>query len=120
MDSETVEVGSTFPAPPSQYKYFSQDNLDLLEGLPTDIPATKEAFVEWYNKTKGEDIDVDLRTTLVKPRVDWILEDGYYSAYGELWPVSRYYRMYNLSSVFIAQRESPIAERERCRATIPR
>ncbi|TIB99811.1 hypothetical protein E3Q18_01413 [Wallemia mellicola] len=87
MDSETIEVGSTFPAPPSQYKYFSQDNLDLLEGLPTDIPATKEAFVEWYNKTKDEDIDVDLRTTLVKPRVDWILEDGYYSAYGELWPL---------------------------------
>ncbi|TIB03005.1 hypothetical protein E3P94_00805 [Wallemia ichthyophaga] len=87
MDNETVEVGSTFPAPPSFYKYFTQHNLDLVDSVPADIPPTTDGFREWYKEQCGDDIGVDLRYTLSKPRVDWIVEDGYYSAYGEIWPL---------------------------------
>lgn len=87
MDNETVEVGSTFPAPPSYFKHFTQQNLDLVESVPTDISPTTEAFQQWYKETCDDEVSVDLRSALSKPRVDWIVEDGYYSAYGEVWPV---------------------------------
>ena len=87
MDNETVEVGSTFPAPPSYYKHFTQQNIDLVDKVPSEIEPGLEPFQHWYKQETGDDTSVDLRTQLTKPRVDWIVEDGYYSAYGELWPV---------------------------------
>lgn len=93
QQQETLEVGSTFPAPPNYFKYFTNSNLQVLNDIPHDLPND---FLSYQSFIKNNVVEydhqslenVDLRKVLNKPRLDWIEDDGYYTVFGDYWPVS--------------------------------
>lgn len=62
-----------FPAPPAFYHRYTQRNLDLApDATIADVPGEPRPFS---------------RADLDPPNVDWIVEDGSYSVFGETWPI---------------------------------
>ncbi|KZO99307.1 hypothetical protein CALVIDRAFT_595931 [Calocera viscosa TUFC12733] len=75
---ETLEVGATFPAPPRFYTRYTARNLELFENLKADGPDTlvgAQDLPEW-----------DLHE-LEPPRADWIVEEGGYQSFGDVFPI---------------------------------
>lgn len=98
MDEETLEVASTFPHPPPRHLNFTPHNLRLLSLLQqhdaaSRSPAPDPSSADYKGKQRevlSEEQDVpewDLRQELLPPRVDWIIEDGGYEAFGDYFPV---------------------------------
>jgi mediator of RNA polymerase II transcription subunit 7 len=91
------ELQNPFPSPPSHYSDYSSHNLRLLSLLKSrlnddGLGSTDLTFdtVEKQHKLLSNEKDVPdwPLTRLEKPRVDWILEDGVYNAFGDTWFVS--------------------------------
>lgn len=89
MDDEEAELRNPFPSPPSHYQNYKTHNLKLLALL-------KERRTEPGDATKDqseiladqEDVPEWPLEQLEKPRVDWILEEGEYTVFGDTWQVS--------------------------------
>jgi len=89
MDPEDSELRNPFPSPPSAYKNYTSHNMRLLTLLnarhdPDSVPAQAQEEVLADQKNVPS---FDLHT-LEPPRVDWVLEEGHYSVFGESWMTS--------------------------------
>lgn len=100
MDDEEAELRNPFPSPPSHYTNYTTHNLKLLD-LLRERASTSTANVEEVEGSPGPpdlsqvnqpDILSDQTDVpewplqqLEKPRVDWILEDGHYTVFGDTW-----------------------------------
>ncbi|KAF8531923.1 MED7 protein-domain-containing protein [Gautieria morchelliformis] len=88
---EDQELQNPFPSPPSHYSDYSSHNLRLLSLLKSrlndDGLASTDFTVEKQHELLPNEKDVPdwPLTRLEKPRVDWILEDGVYNAFGDIW-----------------------------------
>jgi mediator of RNA polymerase II transcription subunit 7 len=74
------ELRNPYPSPPSHYLRYTDENLRLLS-----ILREKRQFEFLDDESNIPDWPLD---ELEKPRVDWILEEGVYTVFGELWQVS--------------------------------
>ncbi|BGO95443.1 hypothetical protein NBRC10512_001411 [Rhodotorula toruloides] len=64
---------SIFPGPPPFYHRYTSANLALpLDATISDVPGEPQPFQ---------------RSEMEPPNVDWIVEEGNYSVFGETWPV---------------------------------
>jgi mediator of RNA polymerase II transcription subunit 7 len=98
MDDEALENSSTFPPPPPHHLNFTSHNLRLLSLLQqhdaastsSPSPAAAADYKGKQREVLSEEEDVpdwDLNQELLPPRVDWIVEDGGYEAFGDYFPV---------------------------------
>jgi mediator of RNA polymerase II transcription subunit 7 len=103
MDEEETELQNPFPAPPSHYTNYTAENLALLavlrertkpepsaESLDASLEPLASTSVQKQTELLADQKDVPsfALTDLEPPRVDWILEDGYFDVFGDRWPVS--------------------------------
>ncbi|TFK56578.1 hypothetical protein OE88DRAFT_34082 [Heliocybe sulcata] len=86
MDDEEAELRNPFPSPPSHYTRYTSHNLRLL-GL-----LKERAMAEDLSEVNQHEVLVDQSdipewplVELDKPRVDWILEEGSYTVFGDTW-----------------------------------
>lgn len=103
MEDEEAELRNPFPSPPSHYVNYTSHNLKLLEVLKERVEDVSGVN---QHEVLSDQTDVPSwpLAQLEKPRVDWILEDGYYNAFGDMWfvciaPLS--FRAALLSSLFV-------------------
>ncbi|OJT14055.1 Mediator of RNA polymerase II transcription subunit 7 [Trametes pubescens] len=87
MDDEETELRNPFPSPPSHYTRYTTHNLKLLEllrerqGEDADLYALNQYEV-LSDQTDVPDWPI---AQLEKPRVDWVLEEGHYTVFGDTW-----------------------------------
>lgn len=99
MDLEQEgELRNPFPSPPSHYANYSTHNIRLLSILNSRLPESEDQDVDQAQILDDQkDVpDWPLRS-LEKPRVDWILEEGSYTVFGETWFVGTYMQAYRAS-----------------------
>lgn len=92
-EDEEAELRNPFPSPPSHYQKYTTHNLHLLSLLKSRTPAQNEEGPEPERDQREvlaneKDVPDWPLTQLEKPRVDWILEEGEYTVYGDTWFVS--------------------------------
>jgi mediator of RNA polymerase II transcription subunit 7 len=87
QDAE-AELRNPFPSPPKHYTNYTSHNLALLKLLNQRSDPTSETQSQQDILADQTDIPQWSLKQLEKPRVDWILEDGYYNVFGEIWYVS--------------------------------
>jgi mediator of RNA polymerase II transcription subunit 7 len=88
MDDEDAELRNPFPSPPSHYLNYSAHNLKLLALLRGRVNPNEPDLsnVNQYALLSDQsDIPDWPLSQLEKPRVDWILEEGQYSVFGDTW-----------------------------------
>jgi mediator of RNA polymerase II transcription subunit 7 len=94
---EDQELQNPFPSPPSHYADYTSHNLHLLSLLKSRLTdqglSITDAGIDVASKQHEllqdeKDVPVWPLTQLEKPRVDWILEEGVYNAFGDTWFVS--------------------------------
>jgi len=88
MEEEEAELRNPFPSPPSQYTNYTTHNLNLLEALKERAAAANvdlEASDQHALLSDQSSVPSWSLVQLEKPRVDWILEDGHYSVFGDQW-----------------------------------
>lgn len=107
MDDEEAELRNPFPSPPSHYTRYTTHNLALLSLLNDRVAQSQSGSAEPSNPTADSQADLSginqyevladqtevpewPLAQLRKPRVDWILEEGYYTVFGDTWYVSVY------------------------------
>lgn len=92
-DEQEAELRNPFPSPPSHYVNYTTHNLKLLS-LFRERSEGQNASEVTQNVILSDQTDVPEwpLTSLEKPRVDWIREEGYYKVFGDMWFVrlSRY------------------------------
>ena len=90
MDDEETELRNPFPSPPSHYTRFTTHNLALLALLRdrTGPDADLGALNQYEVLSDQTDVPEWSLAQLEKPRVDWILEEGHYTVFGDSWFVS--------------------------------
>lgn len=82
------ELRSPFPSPPSHYTKYTTHNLELLALLKQRTAESADLESDQHQVLSDQpDVPEWPLTQLEKPRVDWILEEGHYSIFGETWPV---------------------------------
>lgn len=90
MDDEETELRNPFPSPPSHYQNYTAQNLKLLsllreraepEGI--DLSNVNQHAI----LSDQSDVPEWPLAQLEKPRVDWILEEGNYTVFGDTWQV---------------------------------
>lgn len=83
-EEEEAELRNPFPSPPSQYANYTSHHLKLLQILKqrAEDPANANQREVLSDQT---DVPSWPLLQLEKPRVDWILEDGYYNVFGDTW-----------------------------------
>lgn len=126
MDEEETELRNPFPSPPSQYQNYTAHNLKLLSLLRE---RAEPEGIDLSNVNQrailSDQLDVPEwpLAQLEKPRVDWIIEDGDYTVFGDTWQVSsvRHPQSDVGSRTFTAvdQGKDPITRRTRGKPTIP-
>ncbi|KZT08194.1 uncharacterized protein LAESUDRAFT_724208 [Laetiporus sulphureus 93-53] len=88
MEEEEAELRNPFPSPPSHYTKYTTHNLYLLELLRERAGSVDLSTVNQYELLSGQmDVPEWPLVQLEKPRVDWIVEDGHYTVFGENWPI---------------------------------
>jgi len=91
MDEEETELRNPFPSPPSHYQNYTAHNLKLL-GLLSERAEPEGIDLSNVNQRAilSDQLDVPEwpLAQLEKPRVDWILEEGHYTVFGDTWQVS--------------------------------
>ncbi|KAJ3477956.1 hypothetical protein NLI96_g10104 [Meripilus lineatus] len=88
MDEEEAELRNPFPSPPSHYQNYTTHNLKLLSLLQERVGDGEVSQVNQYHVLSDQsDIPDWSLTQLDKPRVDWILEEGSYTVFGDTWPI---------------------------------
>ncbi|BGP58149.1 hypothetical protein JCM8202_006149 [Rhodotorula sphaerocarpa] len=75
---------SLFPAPPVYYHRYTDDNLAVPLDADDADPQSEPALLA--SSVPG-DPQPFTRRDLEPPQVDWIVQDGSYSVFGETWPV---------------------------------
>lgn len=91
MEDEEAELRNPFPSPPSHYTNYTSHNLKLLELLRERAGESSDLAQANQYELLSDQTDVPEwpLQQLEKPRVDWILEDGKYSVFGDEWLVRR-------------------------------
>ena len=91
MDEEETELRNPFPSPPSHYQNYTAYNLKLLS-LLRERAGPEETDLSNVNQpailSDQPDVPEWPLAQLEKPRVDWILEEGHYTVFGDTWQVS--------------------------------
>ncbi|KAF8579027.1 hypothetical protein K439DRAFT_1648606 [Ramaria rubella] len=89
---EDQELQNPFPSPPSHYTTYTSHNLHLLSLLqpqlddPENVASDADIVKKQHELLANEqDVPEWPLTQLEKPRVDWILEEGVYNAFGDAW-----------------------------------
>ncbi|KZT63610.1 hypothetical protein DAEQUDRAFT_733615 [Daedalea quercina L-15889] len=87
MDGEEeTELQNPFPSPPSHYTKYTTHNLNLLELLRERVGGADLSTVNQYEVLKDQtNVPEWSLIQLEKPRVDWILEEGQYTVFGDTW-----------------------------------
>ena len=86
MDEEEAELRNPFPSPPSHYTNYTNHNLDLLRLLRERVGDGDLSQVNQYEVLSDQtDVPDFPLVQLEKPRVDWILEEGQYTVFGDTW-----------------------------------
>lgn len=86
MEEEESDLNSSFfPAPSHYYKLYTTSNLSLPPNTPLPFPSTSST-------TNSESINSTIATTtttddLLPPNINWIIERGSYTVFGQTWPV---------------------------------
>lgn len=81
-----AELRSPFPSPPSHYTKYTTQNLTLLDLLRERAEDVFEAELDQHQILSDQpDVPEWPLTQLEKPRVDWILEEGHYTVFGDTW-----------------------------------
>jgi len=83
---QEAELRNPFPSPPSQYTNYTTHNLRLLS-LLKERAEGQDAVGLTQNGILSDQTDVPdwPLTSLEKPRVDWIREEGHYTVFGDTW-----------------------------------
>ncbi|EJD06461.1 uncharacterized protein FOMMEDRAFT_117279 [Fomitiporia mediterranea MF3/22] len=88
-DEQEAELRNPFPSPPSHYQTYTSHNLHLLSLLKSRTSEKSEedaAKVDQHAVLSDQkDVPDWPLAQLEKPRVDWILEDGEYTVFGDTW-----------------------------------
>ncbi|GJE87557.1 Med7 domain-containing protein [Phanerochaete sordida] len=84
-EDEEAELRNPFPAPPSHYANYTTRNLELLRILKERAEGDPSQANQHEVLSDQTDVPDWPLTQLEKPRVDWILEDGYYTVFGDTW-----------------------------------
>ena len=91
MDEEETELRNPFPSPPSHYQNYTTHNLKLLS-LLRERAGPEEIDLSNVNQRSilydQSDVPEWPLAQLEKPRVDWIIEEGHYTVFGDTWQVS--------------------------------
>ncbi|KAH7930522.1 hypothetical protein BV22DRAFT_1191136 [Leucogyrophana mollusca] len=88
MEEEEAELRNPFPSPPSHYTNYTSHNLKLLALLKerTTDQSTDLSEINQHEVLSDQtDVPTWPLAQLDKPRVDWILEEGQYSVFGDTW-----------------------------------
>ncbi|KAI8986069.1 MED7 protein-domain-containing protein [Trametes punicea] len=87
MDEEETELRNPFPSPPSHYTRYTNHNLRLLELLRERVGPEVDLYSINQYEVLSDQTDVPdwPLAQLEKPRVDWILEEGHYTVFGDTW-----------------------------------
>ena len=89
MADEEVDLRNPFPSPPSHYQNYTTHHLDLLSLLKERVGEDDIGQVNQHQVLSDQnDIPDWSLAQLEKPRVDWILEEGSYTVFGDTWFVS--------------------------------
>ena len=85
-DEQEAELRNPFPSPPSHYTNYTTHNLQLFSLLKerTEGQNTSE-LTQTEMLSDQTDVPEWPLTSLEKPRVDWIREEGYYDVFGDRW-----------------------------------
>ena len=86
-EDQEAELRNPFPSPPSHYQNYSSHNLNLLSHLKERQNEENKYTSQQELLKDQEDVPDWPLTQLEKPRVDWIVEDGSYTVFGDTWPV---------------------------------
>ncbi|KAF8922126.1 MED7 protein-domain-containing protein [Mucidula mucida] len=84
MDLE--EIRNPFPSPPSFYTHFTSYNLKLRD-LWLERSSGNEQESQHELLSEFTDVPDWPLSSLQPPRVDWILDEGEFTVFGEVWPV---------------------------------
>ncbi|KAI0733305.1 MED7 protein-domain-containing protein [Fomitopsis betulina] len=86
MEEEETELRNPFPSPPSHYTKYTAHNLHLLDLLQERAGDADLATLNQYEVLKDKtDVPDWPLVQLEKPRVDWVLEEGHYTVFGDTW-----------------------------------
>ncbi|TFK83179.1 hypothetical protein K466DRAFT_647727 [Polyporus arcularius HHB13444] len=87
MDDEETELRNPFPSPPSHYQRYTTHNLKLLDLLRQRVGEDADLSTVNQYEVLSDQTDVPEwpLAQLEKPRVDWILEEGHYTVFGDTW-----------------------------------
>ncbi|KAH9851861.1 MED7 protein-domain-containing protein [Lenzites betulinus] len=87
MEDEETELRNPFPSPPSHYTRYTNANLKLLDLLRERAGEDADLYALNQYELLSDHTDVPdwPLAQLEKPRVDWILEDGHYTVFGDTW-----------------------------------
>ncbi|KAI0634257.1 MED7 protein-domain-containing protein [Trametes polyzona] len=87
MDDEETELRNPFPSPPSHYTRYTSHNLKLLALLRERAGPDADLYALNQYEVLSDQTDVPdwPLAQLEKPRVDWILEEGHYTVFGDTW-----------------------------------
>ena len=93
MNEEEAELRNPFPSPPSHYTNYTAYNLQLLKLLKERVGDDESSYASQH-EVLADQVDVPdwPLTQLEKPRVDWILEEGQYTVFGDTWFVRKVVR----------------------------
>ncbi len=89
-EEEETELRNPFPSPPSHYSNYTSQNLKLLSLLRDREAGDISGAQRDQKQVLADQSDVPdwPLKQLEKPRVDWILEEGDYTVFGDTWFVS--------------------------------
>jgi len=85
-DEQEAELRNPFPSPPSCYANYTAHNLKLLSLLRERAEGQNvEGLTQNDILSDQADVPDWPLTSLEKPRVDWIREEGHYNVFGDTW-----------------------------------
>lgn len=93
MEEEEQELRNPYPSPPSNYTNHTSQNIAALALLRERIPDG-DISVERQREVLDDQTDVPdwPLVNLEPPRFDWIVEEGKWTVFGEIWNVRRPYK----------------------------
>jgi mediator of RNA polymerase II transcription subunit 7 len=85
-DEQEAELRNPFPSPPSHYTNYTTHNLQLFSLLKERTEGQNASeLTQTEILSDQNDVPEWPLTSLEKPRVDWIREEGYYDVFGDTW-----------------------------------
>ena len=85
IHNEETELRNPFPSPPSHYLRYTTHNLKLLELLRERVGQDLSGVNQYEVLSDQTDVPEWPLAQMEKPRVDWILEEGHYTVFGDTW-----------------------------------